>query len=219
MPRYGVPKKRKAGFVQFSFKFRGDFATKGGCLCRCCEFRQELITNEVTLDCPISARAYNRPRPHHDVGEGGEDCTWIFGYTYDGGRKFLAGAEYYRTGPPDKPPDPWPHPPYPHSRLKKGPICPGHRIKPASPPGVLQDDSPTGYGPNDAGIEGCVFNGQDSPGIWVPAKCAWEWHFVTRGYILSKCPSGQLEEAFVDVTLGGVVDADGDGVIEDRTVK
>lgn len=208
LPQFNDPRRRAhRARVSFTFRFRAVFApAPTPCSCRCCEFGQDLVRNVVTLRC----RDTEFSGRHFDPGEGGEDCTWTYTYIDKGLRQ--KGANYYRTGPRNRPPPPYPPPP--ESVLTAGPRCPGAR-KPIESgiEGVKPGPADSGYGGND-----CTYHGGDRVAIVVPPNCSFTWFWMARGYIRDVCGGGKHEERLFAVRISGTTDSQGRGD-NDTTIR
>lgn len=204
LPQFGHPKQKKH-CARFSFSFSYKAAFKPApfpCRCRCCEFGQDLLASIVVLRC----RDGSFSGMHRDSGAGGEDCTWYYTWLSKNpmsGQTKSKGRWYTRTGPRNRPPEP-----YPGSVLSGGPYCPGTR---KSLPSLVDGADPAPADPGyPAGFD-CGYTGTDTPGIVVPPNCTFLWMWSGMGYIRDVCRGGRSERKSFTVIMKGSTNSQGRG--------
>lgn len=209
LPQYGRPlgkKHKNCALIRFTFGWKAVFASSPvPCRCSCCEFRQKLLQNEVTLeqqgkDDGSGGKSWNGT--YADPGAGQEDCRWtyqVIDETTPNGKP-EKGETYPRFGGPDKEPGPYPAPP--KSILVKGPECFGHRKGGEGGKGAAPDP---GYPPGDD----CIYSGKDTPSVVIPPKCKFTWIWKAKAFILDTCAGGELEPHWIDITVTGETNSEG----------
>lgn len=206
LPQYEYPLGEivhKVAAISFSFTWRAIFApTPAHCFCDCCEFRQELVQNDITLKRQGESKKSQRlSKTWKGEGAGEEDCRWTFRLYRDGdSANKPTGKRYPRFGGPGTPPSPYRGPP--KSVLVAGPECFGHRT--AGRGGYPKPDP--GY---DSGND-CIYKGKDVVQRLIPPKCTFTWTWRARAYILDTCAGGKKEPKSIHVVIAGRTDAEGE---------
>ncbi len=210
LPQYKRPLHKKFPHcreISFSFSWKAKFdPAPSPCRCSCCEFRQILLKNDVTLEqqglgsgSGSGGESWNRTYP--DPGAGKEDCRWTYQiHELRPPHMPIKDATYVRFGGPDR--EPGPYSPPPPSTLLKGPECYGHRRKGAD--GTGPDPDP-GYPAGDD----CLYSGKDTPTVIIPPKCTFTWIWKAKAFILDTCSGGEHEVRFLDVKVTGETDSTG----------
>jgi hypothetical protein len=184
----GECKEGASKLVGFQFTAKARFKDEPfpPCRCSCCEFRQEVIYQSLTL----SAGGYGHTRQRCPSSGATEDCSWEF--------KDKAGKVTRRV--PACPGDP--KPTALDGELGPELYCYGHRGE-----GGTSEDSESWYSDTEDGaaysVAGCFFQMKDTP--HADLKCdGWTMKLETwlRGEIRDICRNNRvLAEGWIDVIV------------------
>lgn len=189
-PQLGLPDDElvEGSLISASFSVKAHFEEGEGedgvsCKCSCCEFKAEIIKNELVLECS-DPRIKNPKNPT----DGMEDCVWYF---YHPTRKAPDGKRFKWTQPGPRSGPPAPH--FAGGKAYYGPVCPGNRSPIPSGAGPGPAGTPPKDHPADKAFEGagnCDPEFKDTPSVFIPKNCKFHWSFSLKGTVTSTCPGG-----------------------------
>jgi hypothetical protein len=197
-----------AARIVMNFAWSAVFKPGKVCKCACCEFRQKLIVNELTLTCDGTrdlgysfgdedaekaqklregAKSFSVKKQTKDANH--EDCyvmverAFYKGEGRDSQRASTPAAFPVRVDPNRI-----------HESVKSqigsgfkvisGPHCPGHRS--GAPATAASRGSGSSVGFSGTGPrEGCDYSDRDSPSVLIPNNCDFKWHFKSEGSIVA----------------------------------